>query len=181
MTSRLKPALSDRDHLLGDRRAPIVMCEFGDYQCPYCGRAHGVTKALERALGERLAFAFRHFPLSGAHPHAMLAAEAAEAAGAQGKFWAMHDLLYTHQDALTRPDLTQYALALNLDLGQFEDDLGTHCFLERIRADVHAGALSGVNGTPTFFIDGVRYDGARDFETMWGALMGAAGAATLPG
>src|SRR5437899_628689 len=105
--STLKPPPSPRDHLRGALSAPLQLVEFGDYECPFCGRAFPVTEALRQALGDRLCFAFRNFPIVGAHPHALLAAEAAEAAGAQGKFWEMHTQLFTHQDALEVPDLEQ--------------------------------------------------------------------------
>src|SRR4051812_37824887 len=107
--SRLRPPLSERDHLRGDLHAPVNLVEFGDFECPFCGKAFGVVKALEETLGEQLCVAFRNFPIVGSHPHAVVAAEAAEAAGAQGRFWEMHDMLYQHQDALEVPYLEEYA------------------------------------------------------------------------
>lgn len=174
--SRLRPMLNEKDHIQGDPTAPLTVVEFGDYECPFCGRAYAVLKSLQNALGERLCFVFRNFPLTGAHPHAVLAAEAAEAAGAQGYYWPMHDLLYEHQSALDRPDLAGYAAQLGLDLLAFERDMRTHRHLDKLRADLHSGVLSGVNGTPTLFINGYRHDGGWDFDSLWEAMVGAGGA-----
>jgi protein-disulfide isomerase len=171
MTS-LKPPLSARDHLRGNVQAPVQLVEFGDFECPYCGRAFSVVQALERALGDGLLVAFRHFPLT-VHPHALLAAEAAEAAGAQGRFWEMHDLLFQHQESLELPDLVDYAQSLALDAARFADDLRRHRHGGRIKADLRSGALSGVNGTPTFYINGVRHDAGYDFDSLYAALTGA--------
>lgn len=168
--SRLKPPIHARDHLRGQLDAPVNLVEFGDYECPFCGRAYPVVEALEEVLGDRLCFAFRHFPLAGAHPHALIAAEAAEAAGAQDRFWEMHGLLFEHQDALTPPDLEEYAALLDLDMRQFAADLVAHRFADRLRADVHSGAISGVNGTPAFFINGYRHDGGYDFDSLLDAI-----------
>lgn len=168
--SRLSPPLDAGDHLRGELGRPLQLVEFGDYECPFCGQAYLVVGALERALGDRLCFAFRNFPLVGRHPYAQIAAEAAEAAGAQGKFWLMHDLLYTHQDALEVAHLAQYAEQLGLDMHRFVDDLRAHRFRDRVAADRHSGALSGVDGTPTFFVQGHRHDGPFDFDTLLAAL-----------
>jgi protein-disulfide isomerase len=121
---------------------------------------------LRERFGDLLQFAYRHFPLAQMHPHAELAAEAAEAAGAQGKFWDMHEALFTHQDALDGSHLIQYAVAIGLDTGAFRRDLETQAHARRVREDFRSGARLGVNGTPTFFINGLRYDGSRDFGTM---------------
>jgi protein-disulfide isomerase len=169
----LKPPLDDRDHLRGDLSRPVHLLEFGDYQCPYCGRAEPVRIALEQTFGDQLCFAFRNFPIVGAHPYAEIAAEAAEAADAQGKFWEMHDLLFENQHALEVPDLHRYAEQLGLDMGQFVADLRAHRFHEKIRADLHSGAISGVGGTPTFFINGLRHDGPPDFDTLHAAIVRA--------
>jgi protein-disulfide isomerase len=171
--STLKPALDESDHLRGDLSRPIHLVEFGDYQCPYCGQAEPVIRALQQTFGDQLCFAFRNFPIVGSHPHAEIAAEAAEAAGAQGLFWEMHDLLFENQHALDEPHLHRYARQLRLDMGQFAADLRTHRFLAEIRADLHSGAISGVAGTPTFFINGLRHDGAHDFDTLHAALLSA--------
>ena len=151
------------------------MVEYGDFECPFCGRAHAVVKALKKALGRRLRFVFRHFPLATAHPHAQQAAEAAEAAGAQGQFWEMHDVLFDNQEALEDDDLMGYAEALGLDLTQFAADLAGHAHAPRVRQDFLSGVRSGVNGTPTFFLNEMRYDGPRDFDTMVEAIEEAAG------
>ncbi len=176
MTSRLRPPVNERDHTLGSPDAPVTLVEYGDYECPFCGEAHYVVKMLQQQLGERLCFVFRNFPLTSTHPHALIAAEAAEAADAQGRFWPMHDMLYEHQDALEVPDLIEYAARLGLDINSFEYDLRTHRFVDKIRADLRSGAISGVNGTPTFFINGYRHDGGYDFESLWTAVAGAMGA-----
>lgn len=172
--STLKPPLGPRDHLRGELSRSIHLAEFGDYECPFCGQAHLVVRALERALGDQLCFGFRHFPIVGAHPNAQIAAEAAEAAGAQGKFWPMHDLMYANQDALDVPHLGQYAQQLGLDMRRFVDDLQNHRFLEKIRGDRHSGAISGANGTPTFFINGFRHEGPFDFDSLLAAMTLAA-------
>jgi protein-disulfide isomerase len=169
--STLKPPLDDRDHLRGDLSRPIHLVEFGDYQCPFCGQAEPVIRALVQTFGDQLCFAFRNFPIVGSHPHAEIAAEAAEAAGAQGMFWEMHDLLFENQHALDRLHLHQYAKQLRLDMGQFAADLRAHRFLDKIRDDLHSGAISGVAGTPTFFINGRRHDGSYDFDTLHAAIM----------
>lgn len=171
--STLKPPLDGRDHLRGDLSRPIHLVEFGDYQCPFCGQAEPVIKALQQAFGDQLCFAFRNFPIVGSHPHAEIAAEAAEAAGAQGMFWEMHDLLYENQHALDEPHLYRYAKRLGLDVVQLVTDLRAHRFLDKIRDDLHSGAISGVAGTPTFFINGLRHDGAHDFDTLYAAIVSA--------
>jgi protein-disulfide isomerase len=175
--SRLRPPIGPQDHVLGSPRAPVTLVEFGDYECPFCGEAFHVVRALEEALRERLCFVFRNFPLAGRHRSSPLAAEAAEAAGAQGKFWPMHDTLYQHQNALALPDLMRYAARLGLDEERFAGDLREHRHREKLRADLRSGAVSGVSGTPTFFINGFRYDGSWDFDALWSAIAGTAGAA----
>jgi protein-disulfide isomerase len=159
-----------RDHLLGPETARVTLLEYGDFECPYCGMAHAVTKEVVRILGNELRFAYRHFPLTQAHPHAGLAAEAAEAAGAQERFWPMHDLLFQNQHSLRLPDLLVYAEMLDLDLDRFGADLQQHVHAPRVREDFMSGIRSGVNGTPTFFIDGVRYNASWDLESLLQAL-----------
>jgi protein-disulfide isomerase len=158
--AQLVPPIASRDHILGGPAAPVLLVEYGDYECPHCGRAYVITKAAEWELGADLRFVFRHFPLRISHPHAALAAEAAEAAGAQGAFWQMHDLLFTNQDALERSDLLGYADQLRLDVSRVKGELATGIYAPHVQEDFVSGIKSGVNGTPTFFIDGVRYDGA---------------------
>src|ERR671925_1066710 len=176
--SRLTVPVSERDHILGPAMAPVTWVEYGDYECSYCGQAHPVVKQLQLLLGRRLRFVFRHFPLATVHPHAQHAAEAAEASGAQGKFWAMHDILFAHQHALDDDDLVRYAAALDLDLYRFNSELAGHIHAARVREDFLSGARSGVNGTPTFFINGVRHDESYDFDTLLNAIERAMGVVT---
>ena len=165
-TSRLILPVSERDHIRGPATALVSLVEYGDYECPYCGEAYAVVEELQRVLGDRLRFVFRHFPLAQIHPHAQGAAEAAEAAGAQDKFWEMHATLYTHQNALDGAHLIGYAIALGLDPTSFRHALDGRSYENRVREDFLSGVRSGVNGTPTFFIDGVRYDGPPDFDSL---------------
>jgi protein-disulfide isomerase len=159
-----------RDHVQGPADAPVTLLEYGDYQCPYCGAAHPIVKALQRHLGDNLRFAFRHFPLATIHEYAEGAAEAAEAAGAQGKFWQMHDTLFENQPVLDLESLVGYAEELGLDVERFATELENHVHAPRVREDFISGIRSGVNGTPTFFINGVRHEGSFDFETMLEAI-----------
>jgi protein-disulfide isomerase len=158
------------DHIQGSKDAPVTLIEYGDYQCPYCGAAYPVVKQLQRRMGESMCFVFRNFPLTEVHPFAEGAAEAAEAAGEQGKFWEMHDALYENQNALEPEDLLGYAKHLHLDVPRFTTELTTHAHAKRIREDFLSGVRSGVNGTPTFFINGVRHDAANDFDTLLAAV-----------
>lgn len=178
MASRLSEPVGSRDHATGPATAPVTLVEYGDYECPYCGEAHPVVKAILQQVGEQLRFIFRHFPLATMHPHAERAAEAAEAAGAQGKFWRMHDMLFEHQDALDDQDLVAYAAAIGLDTARFADELDRHVYAPRVREDFLSGAYAGVNGTPTFFINGQRYDGPCDLEMMLDEIEAAAEAPT---
>jgi len=171
---RLTRPVSERDHIRGTATALVTLVEYGDYECPYCGEAYPVVEELRRALGERLRFVFRHFPLTQMHPHAQDAAEAAEAAAAQKKFWEMHDTLYTHQRALDETHLVKYAVALGLDPTQVARALAEDAYLDRVREDFISGARSGVNGTPSFFIEGIRYDGPYDFKSLLPVLEEAA-------
>jgi protein-disulfide isomerase len=139
--------------------APVTLVEYGDYECPYCGMAYPIVKQVQAHFGDRLRFVFRNFPLGEIHPHAQHAAEAAEAAAAQGKFWEMHDRIFEHQKRLRDEDLRDYAAAEGLDADRFAVDLSGHAFAERVREDFMSGVRSGVNGTPTFFINGVRFEG----------------------
>ncbi len=166
----LKPPVGPHDHMQGPPDAPVTIVEYGDYECPFCGEAYPVVKALQERLGDQMCFVFRNFPLTEAHPHAEDAAEAAEAAGAQGKFWPMHDLLYENQDALEPEDLVQYARALHLDLPRFVKEMSDHLYAPRVREDFRSGVRSGVNGTPTFFINGMRHDGGYDMASLLAAI-----------
>ena len=165
----LIPAVDpDRDHIRGPHRAAITVIEFGDFECPYCGRAEPVVREL--LADTTIRYVWRHLPLTDVHPRAQLAAEAAEAAGAQGAFWPMHDLLLQHQRALARNDLLGYAKQLDLDIARFGDDLDRGAHTTRIAQDVESADLSGVSGTPTFFINGQRHYGAYDMDTLTAAI-----------
>jgi protein-disulfide isomerase len=168
------PISDDRDHVQGAPNAAVTLLEYGDYECPYCGEAYPIVKELQAAMGDTLRFVFRNFPISTAHPHAALAAEAAETAAAQGEFWPMHDLLYENQQRLEADDLAGYAAQVGLDVDRFRRDLDEHLYAGRVREDFMSGVRSGVNGTPTFYIDGVRHDGAWDLKTMLDVLQRAA-------
>ncbi|HZZ93760.1 MAG TPA: DsbA family protein [Usitatibacter sp.] len=169
--SQLRMPVTDRDHLLGSPdEAAIVLLEYGDYECPYCGMAQATVHGLIEALGEQMCLAFRHFPLTQVHPHALHAAEAAEAAAAQGAFWPMHELLYQRQQQLDDTSLVEYAGELGLDVDRFADELASGVHEARVREDFLSGARSGVNGTPSFFINGERYLGSYDLESMLAAL-----------
>jgi protein-disulfide isomerase len=172
------PFNDDRDHIQGPGDAPVALVEYGDYECPYCGAAYPIIKQVQSRMGDRLRFVFRNFPITTSHPHAERAAEAAEAAGSQGKFWEMHDLLYEHQQHLEDADLHRYAEQLGLDLRIFDEDLAGHHHAERVREDFMSGVRSGVNGTPTFYINGARHDGSYDVESLLTALERMAAAAT---
>jgi protein-disulfide isomerase len=154
----LTPPVNDNDHATGPAGG-VTLVEYGDYECPHCGRAYPILKRIRQAMENDLRFVFRNFPVTAAHPHAAHAAEVAEAASQQGRFWEMHDLLFEHQDALDDASLLRYAEALGLDVARVERELreGTH--RQRVREDFRSGVRSGVNGTPTFFVEGHRYDG----------------------
>ena len=170
------PVDPEVDHIRGPADARLTLVEYGDFQCPYCGRAESVTRELVREFGDELAFVFRHLPLIDVHESAEQAAEAAEAAGVQGRFWEMHDLLLAHQDALDLDDLIGYASQLGLDIDQFTDDLLSRRFAVRVARDVESADGSGVAGTPTFFINGRRHYGAYDIDSLTRALRLEAGA-----
>ncbi len=168
--ARLRIPLSNADHSQGPKNAPLVLVEYGDYECPHCGRAYPIVKQVQQTLGNELLFVFRNFPLAEIHPHAMNAARAAEAAGLQGQFWEMHDLLFENQDRLDDQSLEAYASSLELDMDKFVEDADNDEIFERVTADIDGGARSGVNGTPTFFANGVRVDGGWDYDALLLAL-----------
>jgi protein-disulfide isomerase len=168
--SPLTPPVSNQDHVHGEASAPVTLVEYGDYECPYCGKAHPVVKALERHFGKRLRFVFRNFPLTQAHPHAEHAAEAAEAAGEAGKFWPMHDVIFEHQTALEDADLVRYAESVGVPGATITDALAHHAHAARIRQDFLSGVRSGVNGTPSFFINGQKYEGNYDVPSLTEAI-----------
>jgi protein-disulfide isomerase len=161
---------ADHDHIQGPLDAPIALVEYGDYECPFCGQAYPIVKAIQKHLGKRLCFAFRNFPLTNMHPNAEHAAEVAEAAGAQGRFWEMHDLLYENQEALDDESLTEYATTLGLDVARLTQEIQSGKYTTRVRDDFKSGVRGGVNGTPTFFINGVRYDGPLRADVLLEAL-----------
>jgi protein-disulfide isomerase len=169
-TAKLTPPVGDRDHIQGAAHARVTLVEYGDYECPFCGEAYLVVKALQKHFKNHLRLVFRNFPLSEAHPHATHAALAAEAASAQGKFWEMHDQLYENQQALEDQDLAGYAEALGLDVPLFMRQIAEPHLTARVREDFLSGVRSGVNGTPTFFINGMRYDGSYDLASMSAAI-----------
>ncbi len=165
-SSRLKLPVGERDHIKGSLEAPVAFLEYGDYQCPHCLQAHSIVRELQERMEDRISFIYRHFPIRSSHPQAQHAAEAAEAAGAQGKFWEMHDLLFENQGALDDESLIQYAGQIGLDQEQFRHDLESGRFKNRVEEDFKSGVRSGVNGTPTFYINGERYDGPWDIESL---------------
>ncbi|HEY4968664.1 MAG TPA: thioredoxin domain-containing protein [Steroidobacteraceae bacterium] len=163
-------AVGKDDHVQGPADAPVTLVEYGDYECPYCGAAYPMVKAITKRLGSKVRFVFRNMPLNEMHPHAELAAEAAEAAAAQGKFWEMHDALYEHQSELG-PDLVRrLAKSFHLDTARFDADLASGRFRDHVKHDFMSGVRSGVAGTPTFFINGARYDGELDQASLTAAL-----------
>jgi protein-disulfide isomerase len=174
--SKLAVAVSAKDHRQGDADAAVTLVEYGDYQCPSCGQAYPVVKRVQKHFGKRMSFVFRNFPLSQMHPYAESAAETAEFAGAQGKFWEMHDLLYKHQARLGDEGLLEeLAQELHLSAEPLLAALKTKEFQPRVRTDFTGGVRSGVNGTPTFFINGQRHDGAYDFASLVEAIEQVAG------
>jgi len=162
--------VSEQDHSQGSVTAPVTLVQYGDYECPYTRQSTTVVQALQLQLGARLRFVFRNFPLVQIHPHALRAAEAAETAAAKGKFWEMHDYIFHHQHTLEDADLARFAEAVGLNHAQFLQDMNEHRHLRRIEADAENGERSGVEGTPTFFINGVRYDGSWEQEALLAAL-----------
>lgn len=173
--AKLTLPVGDRDHAQGPASAPVTLVEYGDYECPHCGAAYPVVKKLQKKLGNKLRFIFRNFPLNSIHPHAEHAAEAAEAAAAQNKFWEMHDWIFEHQETMEDGDLIEAGKAVGLDGVRFLKDMKSQAFLARVKEDFQSGVRSGVNGTPTFFINGVRHDRAPDYEELLSALQSAIG------
>jgi protein-disulfide isomerase len=160
----------ERDHIRGSPQGPVTLVEYGDYECPYCGRAEVVVRELLDSFGDDLRYVWRHLPLNDVHPNAQMAAEAAEAAGAQGAFWEMNDRLLQHQDQLTPADLRRHAEELGLDVDRFWDELRRRDYAERVADDVASADASGVAGTPGFFINGRRHQGSYDIDTLTSAV-----------
>jgi protein-disulfide isomerase len=173
-TELARPVDPHWDHIRGSLDAPVTLVEYGDYQCPFCGAAHPQVEAVRTAMGEDLAFVFRHFPLVEVHPFAEPAAEAAEAAGAQGRFWQMHDQLFTHQRALQPDYLLLYATTIGLDVDRFATELANRLYAPRVIEHLQSGVASGVQGTPTFFINGMHYAGSYEAPALLSAVQAAA-------
>jgi protein-disulfide isomerase len=164
--AHLKLAVSAHDHADGPASAPVTLVEYGDFECSHCGQAYPIVKALQERLRGRLRFVFRNFPLTQSHPHALAAAEASEAAAAQGKFWEMHDTLFEHQRRLDDRHLSTYAQTLGLDESRFAAEMTSHAHITRVEDQFNGGVDSGVHGTPTFFINGIRHDASWDLDTL---------------
>lgn len=173
--SILKVPIGKRDHIYGSIDARVKLVEYGDFECPNCGAAYSIVKRIQQDLGDRLCLIFRHFPLKEIHEHAFSAACAAEAAGKQNKFWDMHDMLFEHQDALHDEDLIKYGGLLGLDMPQFIKDMDSTEVEKKVREDFMSGVRSGVNGTPTFYINGIRYDDSYDYDNFKNVLEKEAG------
>lgn len=177
---QLRPPVSEKDHAQGPEDAPVTLVEYGDYECPHCARAYPIIKEVQERMGDRLRFVYRNLPLAEAHPHAQHAAEAAEWAGESGKFWEMHDTLFERRRDgpgwLDDDRLLGYANELGLDAADLERALAEERYRSRVRSDFISGVRSGANGTPTFFINGYRYDGAWDAANLLDALEGAGAA-----
>ncbi|RPD42269.1 DsbA family protein [Chitinophaga barathri] len=168
--SKLKPPIGKQDHVRGNANAPVSLVEYGDFQCPHCGLAYPMVEEIVRELGHELRFAYRHFPLGTAHPMALSAAIASEAAGRQRKFWPMHHMIFENQDRLSAEALWEFGTVIGLDMDQFELDINDPALEEKVEADFESGVRSGVNGTPTFFINEIRYNGDHDKESILAAL-----------
>lgn len=158
----LKPKVSSADHILGNGQSDLTIVEYGDYQCPHCGTAHPIIKEMMAELGSQIRFVFRNFPLSEMHPYAKSAALAAEAASLQGKFWEMHDAIFENQNSLNDEWLLNMAQKLDLDMDKFRSALKDESLLDRVEGDFESGMMSGVNGTPTFFVNGQKFDGGAE-------------------
>lgn len=162
----LRPPISEKDHMQGDANAAIVLVEYGDYQCPHCGRAYPIIKRLQEELGSNLKFIFRNFPLKNIHPEATIAAIASEAAAIQGLFWEMHDIIFENQDSLDMDSLVAYAGELGMDIDRFINDMENSLLAKKVEDDFESGIRSGVNATPTFFINGVKYNNGWEGERL---------------
>lgn len=164
--SKLRMAVNSKDHVQGNIHAVIELLEYGDYACPHCGHAYPIVKSIQKKMGDKLKFVFRNFPLAESHPNAVNAAVASEAAAMQNKFWEMHDHLFEYQSRLDDESLVKYAGQLHLDVEKFEDDFGRPELIQKVDADFESGIRSGVNGTPSFFINGEKFNDSWDEETL---------------
>jgi protein-disulfide isomerase len=174
-SAQLAVPVNERDHTQGPASAPVTLIEYGDFECPHCARAYPQVEGIRRYMGDNLRFVYRHFPLGEAHPHAQHAAEASEAAGAQGKFWEVHHLLFENHDALDNEDLLRYLAQVGCDVKRAAEELASGAYTKDVRDDFRGGVRSGVNGTPTFFINGVRHDDSWDLEPLFETLEAASG------
>jgi protein-disulfide isomerase len=168
--STLKAPVTPRDHILGPANALVTLVEYGDYECPNCGAAHPIVKLVLERFGDNIRFVFRHFPLSQIHPNAQATAESAEFAGAHGRFWEMHDGIYENQDQLGLPLLFALVSALGLSEAELREALVNGTYTDKVKSDFLGGVRSGVNGTPSFFINGRRHDGAYAFGDLVSAV-----------
>jgi protein-disulfide isomerase len=164
------PVSETRDHIQGPATAPVTLVEYGDYECPNCAQAYLITKEIQERLGDKLCFVFRNFPITKIRPHAYETALAVEAAAAQGKFWDMYDYLFKHGQAVTNDSLRRSAASLGLNLTRFDSEFLDRAHSNHIDEDIQSGNSSGVEGTPTFFINGELYNGAWDLDSLLGAL-----------
>jgi protein-disulfide isomerase len=168
--STLKVPVTPRDHNLGPANAPVTMVEYGDYECPHCGAAHRIVKRVQQHFGDKLRLIFRHFPLTQVHPNAETAAEGAEFCAARGRFWKMHDGIYENQDRLGLPLLFALVNALGLSEAELREALVNRTYTDKVKSDFLGGVRSGVNGTPTFFINGRRHEGSHAFPDLVAAV-----------
>ena len=164
--AKLTPPINKNDHVHGHPDALVTLVEYGDYQCPHCGAAFPIIKQIQKAFAKNLRFAFRHFPLSNVHEYAFPAAIAAEAAGRQGKFWEMHDMIYEGQSMLSKNALLEFAKEVGLNIPTFKLDLLDQTLVKKVESDFESGMRSGVNGTPSFFINGEKYNGLYDYASL---------------
>ena len=161
---------NNEDHIQGKEKSSITLVEYGDFQCPYCKEAYPIVKEIQKIKGDILRFVFRNFPLSEIHSYALHAAYAAEAAGKQNKFWEMHDILFENQENLKDSDLRLYSEKISLDMDQFTKDMNSDEVAKKVETDIMGGIKSGVNGTPTFFINNIRFDGPSELDSLLEAI-----------
>jgi protein-disulfide isomerase len=166
----LRLPVNEKDNVAGESSAAITLVEYGDYQCPHCGHAYPIVKDIQEKMGDSLRFVFRNFPLNELHPQAFMAAVATEAAARQNAFWAMHDIVFENQQSLNFDNIMDYATAIDLDISQFSSDLQDAALTQKVETDFESGIMSGVNGTPTFFINGNRYNGSWEGAELLNVL-----------